>query len=188
MKNNKISLYNGIIFTIVGIIVFLNPESIVKFVSYFIGGLLIALGSYKAINYYVQDKKNGIVNNNEMGFGITSIVLGVLFIFLAGAIEMVIRFIIGGWFILSGVKRISDSFFTTDRTSKFYSLIVVGFIFIAVGLYTIFVSNITFSILGLFMLVYGIIEFVSYFMYRNMFSLKENTIQEAKVIETKDEE
>ena len=57
MKNkSKTSLISGLVFFILGIIIFLHPDIVVKFASYCLGGLLIGLGLYKMANYYIQDK------------------------------------------------------------------------------------------------------------------------------------
>ena len=189
MVKEKSSFISGILFFFFGLFVFLNPDMIVKFISYFIGGVLIALGLYKTVNYYVQDKKNGIVNTNELGFGVTMAILGILLVCLAGTIEFLTRVIIGAWLIVSGLSRISSTFYTTDRGSKFYSLIVVGLIYIGGGLYTIIDSNLPFKILGIFMMVYGVIDFMGYFVYKDTFtSSKEPKIKEAELIEEKREE
>lgn len=192
MKNNKMPLITGILFTVVGIVVFFNPYIVVKLISYFFGGLLIAIGGYKTVNYYVQDKNLGVVNQNEIAFGITAIVLGLLFIFLAGTIEFLIRFIIGGWLVVAGISKLSNTFYTTDRTSKFYALIIIGFIYIGIGLYIILVSNLALSIIGLFMAIYGIIDLTSFFVYKDMkkdiSKLKEIEVQEAEVEEKEDNE
>lgn len=164
-KSSKVSLISGIAFFVLGIIIFLNPEILVKVISYGIGGLLILIGVYKSVNYYIQDKRLGIVNRNEIAFGITAIVLGVIFIFLADAIELLIRFIVGGWLLIAGLNKIVKTFYTTDRDSKFYALLVVGIILIGIGLYIILVSNLALSIIGLFMMIYGVIDFISYFVY-----------------------
>lgn len=193
MKSNKISLITGVLFTVVGLVVFFNPDVVVKFISYFLGGLLIAVGVYKAVNYYIKDKNLGVVNQNEMAFGITAIVLGLLFIFLAGTIELLIRFIIGAWLIFAGLSKISFTFYTTDRTKKFYSLLLVGIIYIGIGLYIILVSNLALSIIGLFMAIYGVIDIVSFFISKDMKldrtdddNIKKLPVQEAEVVE-KDE-
>lgn len=165
-KNSKVSLISGIAFFILGMIIFLNPGLLVKVISYGIGGLLILIGLYKTINYYIQDKRLGIVNRNEFAFGITAIILGVIFIFLADAIELLIRFIVGGWLVFAGVNKIIKTFYTTDRNGKFYALIIIGIILILIGLYIILVSNLALSIIGLFMMIYGVIDFISYFVYR----------------------
>lgn len=167
MKNSKISLISGLVFFILGIIIFLNPELLVKTISYGLGSLLILIGIYKTVNYYIQDKRLGIVNRNEIAFGITAIILGVVFIFLADAIELLLRFIIGGWLLIAGSNKILSTFYTTERNSKFYSLLIVGIILICIGLYIILISNLALSIIGLFMVLYGIIDFISYFVYKN---------------------
>lgn len=167
MKNSKISLISGLVFFILGIIIFLNPELLVKTISYGLGGLLILIGIYKTVNYYIQDKRLGIVNHNEIAFGITAIILGIVFIFLADAIELLLRFIVGGWLVIAGLNKIISTFYTTDRNSKFYSLLVVGIILIGIGLYIILISNLALSIIGLFMMIYGITDFISYFVYKS---------------------
>lgn len=167
MKNNKISLVSGLVFFILGIIIFLNPELLVKTISYGLGGLLILIGIYKVVNYYIQDKRLGIVNRNEIAFGITAIILGIIFIFLADAIELLLRFIVGGWLVIAGLNKIVSTFYTNERNSKYYSLLVVGIILICIGLYIILISNLALSIIGLFMMLYGITDFISYFVYKN---------------------
>ncbi len=166
MKVRKVSLISGIAFLVLGIVIFLNPDIVVKVISYGIGGLLILIGIYKSVNYYIQDKRLKVVNKNELAFGITAIVLGIVFIFLASAIELLLRFIVGGWVIIAGINKIMATFYTTDRTSKFYSLIIVGLILIGIGLYIVIVSNLALSIIGLFMMLYGVIDVVSFFVYK----------------------
>ncbi|MBQ8902071.1 MAG: DUF308 domain-containing protein [Bacilli bacterium] len=177
-NNNKTSLISGLVFFILGIIIFLHPDTVVKFASYCLGGLLIGLGLYKIANYYIQDKRLGVVNRNEMAFGITAVVLGVLFIFLAGTLELLLRFIVGGWLVIAGLGKIGTTFYTTDRDSKFYALIVVGVIYIGIGLYIVLVSNLALSIVGLFMMIYGLTDFISYFVYRKKQEIIEEEIKE----------
>ena len=177
-NNNKTSLISGLVFFILGIIIFLHPDTVVKFASYCLGGLLIGLGLYKIANYYIQDKRLGVVNRNEMAFGITAVVLGVLFIFLAGTLELLLRFIVGGWLVIAGLGKIGTTFYTTDIDSKFYALIVVGVIYIGIGLYIVLVSNLALSIVGLFMMIYGLTDFISYFVYRKKQEIIEEEIKE----------
>ena len=181
-KSGKLSLVGGLIFFGLGLIIFLNPETIVKFVSYCLGGILILVGLYKMVNYYIQDKRLGVVNRNEFAFGITAVVLGIVFIFLADAIELLLRFIVGGWLVVAGLGKIFKTFYTTARDSKFYALIVVGLILIAIGLYIIVVSNLALSIIGLFMMIYGLIDFISYFVYKEK---SEETIEEKVLVTEK---
>ena len=183
------TLISSILFLIVGIILFTDPASIVKFISYFFGGILIGVGIYRCVNYYIQDKRLGVVNNNELAFGITAFILGLLFIVLASAIEFLIRIFFGVYLILIGISKIYQTFFTNDRTSKFYALIVVGVVFLLAGIYTIVRSNLELQLLGIFMIIYGITDFISYFVYRNgdstdnsNINVVDNNVKEAKIV------
>ena len=181
MKKNN-SLLTPIVFLVIGVILFTDPNSLVKFISYFLGGLLIIVGIYRCANYYIQDKRLGVVNNNEIAFGITAFILGLLFIILAGAIETLIRIFFGLYLILIGISKVFQTFFTTDRSAKFYALIVVGLIFLIGGVFTI-ISNETIlplEFVGLFMIIYGVIDFISYFVYQD--KSDSNPIKEAEVV------
>ena len=179
MKKNN-SLLTSIVFLVIGVILFTDPDSMVKFISYIFGGLLIIVGVYRCANYYIQDKRMGVVNNNELAFGITAFILGLLFIVLASAIEFLIRIFFGVYLILIGINKVYQTFFTTDRSSKFYALIVVCIIFLIGGVYTIVESNITLSLIGLFMIIYGVVDFISYFVYQDKSG--NNKIKEAEVV------
>ncbi len=197
MKKNNFNLFSALAFFVFGLIIFIDPNAVVKFISYCIGGLLILVGVYKAANYYIQDKRLGVVNRNEMAFGITAIILGIVFIFLASAIELLLRIVVGGYLILMGIGRIAMTFYTTDRTSKFYALIVVGLLLIGGGVYLIAFSNLI-GIVGLFMMLYGLIDFVSYFVYKDKNddkivdnnvrkeSKREEKVEEVELIETEE--
>ncbi len=191
---NKYSLISGIIFFAIGLILFINPGVFVKAISYVMGGILILIGLYKVINYYIKDKNLKVVNRNEMAFGITAVILGLLFIFLAGTIELLLRFIVGGYLILIGIGKIFQTFYTTDRTSRFYALIVVGLLIVAGGVYTVVSANLPLKIIGLFMMIYGLIDFISFFIYKDMLtspktkSKTKGVVVEEVVFTPKDEE
>ena len=182
-KNSKVSLFSSLVFFVLGIVIFVNPDILVKTISYGLGGLLILIGVYRSVSYYIHDKNLGVVNRNEIAFGITAIVLGVVFIFLADAIELLIRFIVGGWLAIAGLNKIAKTFYTTDRDSKFYSLIIIGLILIGIGLYIILVSNLALSIIGLFMMIYGVIDFISYFVYKSGKEIIEEVVDEIEANE-----
>ena len=119
MIKGKSSFVSGIIFFLFGLFVFLNPDMIVKFISYFIGGVLIALGLYKTVNYYIQDKRNGIVNTNELGFGVTMVVLGILLVCLAGTIEFLTRINISSYslYVIFKIWNLKVSLFKNVKWS-----------------------------------------------------------------------
>ena len=62
-----------------------------------------------------------------------------------------------------------QTFFTTNRDKKFIILIVTGLIIIGLGLFVILRMDFKedFKFIGLFMVLYGLIDFISYFVYKD---------------------
>ncbi len=190
MEKRKMSFVTSLLFIIIGIIIFINPDIVVKFTSYVLGGIFLLVGIYKCINYYIKDKNLKVVNYNELAFGVVSIVLGLLFILLAGTIELLIRICIGIWLIMQGIGYIMRTFYTTSRDKKFVAMIITGLIFIGAGLYIVLVNNLVLSTIGLFMAIYGVIDLVGFFVYKDsrVNKPKDEEIKEVEIIESKDKD
>ena len=82
-SQSALSLLGSIVFLIFGIILFVEPDGVVKLMSNLFGVALIAMGAYRTVNYLIQNKRLQVVNYNEIAFGITAIVLGIVLIFLS---------------------------------------------------------------------------------------------------------
>ena len=79
-----------------------------------------------------------------------------------------------------------NTFYTNDRGTIFYSLLIMGVLFIASGIYTITTANLTFKLLGLIMIIYGIMDLVGYFVTKDkVVKAKPKEVEEAELIEEK---
>lgn len=155
----KKSLITPIIFLIIGILLAANPGGVTEFVSYIFGGVFLALG----IGKFIMDTKRFDHTTGDTFYSIVMIVLGVIFIFFSGTIEFIIRISIGAWIIINGLNTIAigANLVKVERNS-FVSLII-GFILLLIGLYTVFVSNLILSTLGLVITIYAVLEIIDYF-------------------------
>lgn len=173
-----ISLINSIIFFILGAIVFTRPEIIILFISYVIGGIIIIIGLFKCIKNYLDIKKDNTISSREMISGIVFIIIGLVFILLAGVIEALVRLVIGGWILFSGINRLINSLEIPKKDKHFIIHLILALLLIGVGLYTILESNLAFKTIGLVLMVYSVIEIIGYI------SSKRNTYVEEVIIET----
>ena len=82
------------------------------------------------------------------------------------------------------------TFYTTSRDKKFVAMIITGLIFIGAGLYIVLVNNLVLSTIGLFMAIYGVIDLVGFFVYKDsrVNKPKEEEIKEVEIIESKDKD
>lgn len=176
--SNTLSLIYSILYFILGAIIFTKPEIIILFISYVIGGIFIIIGIFKCIKNYLDIKKDNNISSKEMITGIILVILGSVFILLAGVIEALVRLIIGGWILFSGINRLINSLNIKNKTKTKIIYIILSFIIIGVGLYTILESNLAFKTIGLLLIIYSIIEIIGY-----IFNKKDHYIEEHIIIE-----
>lgn len=163
MEKKADSLISSILFLVIGILLFLHPDGVVKFITYIVGSIFVGLGIIKVLSYYKIIKKENITNTSDLVLGIIAIVVGLTIILCSGAIEIATRLVIGAWILYSGIMKLTLAFKLKELNSKtwVYTLIV-SILMIICGIYIIAVSNIFFKTLGLFLIIYSIIEIIQF--------------------------
>lgn len=156
-----IMLVISILFFILGAVMYTKPEFIVLVFSYVMGGLIILFGIYYCIKNYVEIKNNKETSSKDMIVGITLVVVGLIFIFLANVIEALVRLIIGGYILFIGITRFVNSLYMKKDTRFFVSL-GLSLLLIAGGLYTILEANLAFQTIGIVIMVYSVIEIIGF--------------------------
>ena len=160
--NSVSSLISAIIFLILGAVMFTNPNTVVVVVSRILGSVIVIWGFIKCIKNYLDVKKDSNTSSFEMISGITLMILGLTIILLAGVIEWLIRLVIGGWILFSGINRLIQTLYVNKRTSRFYIMIIIAFLLIIGGLYTILESNLAFKAIGCILMLYAALEILGY--------------------------
>lgn len=159
----KKSIVTPILFLIIGLLLLVNPGNIVEFISYIIGGVFLTLG----IGKYILDSKRFDKTTGDSFYSLVMIILGIIFIFFSGTIEFIIRLSIGIWIIINGLNTIAIGANLMRLERKSVVSLILGFILLMMGLYTVFVSNLVLSALGLVLTIYAILEIINYFYIQN---------------------
>ncbi len=154
----KKSIISPIIFLIIGLMLLLNPGDIVEFVSYIFGGVFLALGVAKILS----DSRYNMRTTGDTFYSVVMIILGIIFIFFSGTIEFIIRLSIGIWIIINGLNTIAIGANLVRVDKKSVGSLIIGFLLLLIGLYTIFVSNLVLSSLGLVITIYAVLEIIDY--------------------------
>lgn len=181
--SNIMSFIGAIILLVLGTIMFTNPETVILFISYIIGSLLIVFGIFNCFKNYLDIKKDNKVSSTRMIVGIVLIVIGIIFIFLAGVIEFLIRIIIGSYILFNGINHLIYALSIRNKNSNFFVNLILAIILISGGLYIILVSNLAFKIIGLILIIYSIIEIIEYVFNKKTLVNDKETIQEAVLID-----
>lgn len=151
------NLFNTILFLIFGIILFTNPGGILRFVSYIAGACVTLIGIGNILSYNKTLKKLNIEQNNKLISGIILIILGIILILFSSVIETTIRLICGGWIIYSGTLRLIEALKNKSNPVK----IIIAILMILCGFYVALKTNLVFSMIGLFIIIYSVMEIVN---------------------------
>ena len=192
--SNIFVLISSIVFLILGAVMYTKPDAVVIITTYVFGGLLILVGIFKCVKNYLDVKKDNTISSTEMIIGIVLTVLGVICIFLAGVIEALIRLVIGGWMIFSGINGLINALYLDKKSSKFWISLILSLIVIGGGLYTILEANLAFQAIGIVLMIYSVLEIIGYIFNRRSVTIiktevnkSDNKIIEAELIETKED-
>lgn len=170
MESNKYSsiksLISAIIFFIIGALLFNSPEEIIITVAQIIGAIIALIGLFKTIVYCRRKKKELPTLRNDIVFGITMIVIGMLLIFLSGAFALAIRFIMGAWILISGINKLIAALAVGPTAKNYTSMLIISFILIIVGVYIILVSNLILSAIGIVIMIYSALEIIGYIIFK----------------------
>ena len=159
-KSGWMSILESLIFAILGVILIINPEGTVKFISYLLGIIFIAVGVYKIGNYLAFKDQNDFYNNNLI-YGIIAVIIGIVTIAYSSTIGSVLRIIIGIWIIYSSLIRIgfASKLRAQDISIWIYSLIL-AFVMLVCGLYITLQPGAVIVTIGVMMIISSVIDII----------------------------
>ena len=158
---------------------FTNPDTMVVVISRILGGILILFGLYSCIKNYILVRQNSQVSAIPMVAGISCMAIGSVFFFAAGFVEAMVRFVIGGWILLSGIMRFASAMQIDKKSNpKFFSLLIISLLLILAGLYTILEANLAFQTIGIVLMIYAGLEIFGWLTNKSV--VKETMTKEEK--------
>lgn len=181
------SILVSILLFILGLVLFIDFNGVINFISYVLGTIIIGLGVYKLWSYYSKKLNNMALSYDEFGFGLVDVVLGILIIVLSDAFITISRFFLGGFILLAGINRFIQAISSSYTKGKFWSLLIMSIIVMTLGVVIILDKDI-FNIIGLLIMIYSVIEIIECIMFRD--TTKESIITEvieAEIVEEKEE-
>ena len=164
--SSQSSLLSSILFFILGAILFTSADKLLNIVSVIIGTIFATAATISLIIYFIQCRKiDGTPKKGNLIFGIIALILAIIFIFFSNVVEQAIRFIVGGWILLTGIMRLINVLSMPKKDSKFIQLLIVAALLIFIGIYTIVVELFGLDIIGIIMMIYAGVEIIGYILY-----------------------
>lgn len=174
-----------------------ESELTIKTISYVIGAILVAAGTFALIRYFNNNKKGFETSELDILYGIVTIVLGILVISNPHAIASLVPIVLGIAIIISSAIKIQYAFDLRKSENDMWKttmvIAVIGTICGIVLLFNPFEGAVMIlRVVGIFIFIYAVLDLIStYIINKNVEGFK-NTIEEkiiiseAEVVESKE--
>ena len=145
------------VFIIVGILLATNPGIVTTMLSVILGGIFVALGVFKIIEYVSKGKQD----NYLLGIGAVAILAGIIIMFATGIILSLFRIIIGVWMLYTGIMNMQTVIVWKDYQSRLWLTTLIGSVLtIIAGIFIIVNSGAIIQTIGWIIIFYGVIDII----------------------------
>ena len=165
----KLSISSSLIFMLMGLLLYFNPEQIVKSVSILLGLFSFIFG----ISEIVIFLKNKELGQNNFVLGLFAIIIGLLFVINTDIIATIVPIIIGICMVFIGARKLSVSLILKEQNIRGWSyMFIIGIITLIIA--AIFIINpikgafIATKMLGLIIIIYSVIGIIDSVIFKNM--------------------
>lgn len=161
-EKKKKGIIESIILLILGIVLVTNSNQIVTMIFQIIGVVIILYGIYKLFHYISLKKQFKMEDSETLITCIIAITIGLLMILLASVLEVGLRYLIGFYLVLNGISKLILYLHLTNHNNKLlYGNIAISSIYILLGLYTIFIANAAFVVVGILLIISSIFDLLN---------------------------
>ena len=145
------------VFVLFGLLLVTNPGVVTTMLSVILGGIFVALGAFRIIEYVSKGKEDTYL----LGIGAVAILAGIVIMFATGIILSLFRIIIGIWIIYTGVMNLQTAISWKDYQSRLWLGTLIGSIItIIAGIYVLANSGAIIETIGWIIIVYGVIDII----------------------------
>lgn len=189
----KSTIVNSILLLIFGILLIVQSEATILTISYILGGILVAIGAIAILKFVrkIDDIENS-GNGLNIVYGIVCVIMGILVIRNPQTIASIIPFIIGIIIIINSATKLQYSLELKRQENDLWtSTLILSIVMTICGVTLIFnpFKGAVFltRIVGVFILIYSILDLISTMVIKNSFKKASSNIEEevkdAEVIE-----
>lgn len=179
------SLATGIIFFCFGLFLFLKPETTINSVSYLLGGILIILGFFTFLKYILEN--NTIIKDFDVDiiYGIVGMVAGLVLVLNPSAIATIIPFILGMWMVINSAIKLQYSLvlkqYQKSNWKVTFTIAIISLIWGIILVFNPFKGAVIITkIIGIFVMVYAILEIVEGFLFHYNVKIIEDVVEDIK--------
>ena len=163
------SIITSLGFAILGLVIAYNPNTTFQIISYALGGILIAYGVIKILEY-LRIKDINSMYTAELSFGVIAALFGIVVIVYSDMIEAMIRVLIGIWIIYSGIMRLglAINLQKIDTDNKIWLMVLfIALTMLICGVYIVLNPGTVMMTIGIIIVIYAIMDIIEEIIFMN---------------------
>ena len=151
------AIFESLAIGALGILLILNPNTMLKIVLYVVGILLNINGFYKILNYFAVHGKYDFYNNDLL-YGVVALIFGVICVVLWEQLKEVIGIVVGVWMIYGALVRMNTAIkMHAAGIKEWFYVLLLSMVMMALGIYMIISMNLIVSLVGWIMVAAAVI-------------------------------
>lgn len=159
------AVFESLITLILGILLIVWPETVIKIIAYVAGIFFIVKGAYQVINYFLAKGQHDFFNNNLLS-GVISILVGMTLLLLGEEIANVFRIVIGIWLIYESLVRMNTAIkMHAANIIAWKYVLILSLMMLVLGVFVTFYTGAVVTLIGWMMILAGIIGIVGDIMF-----------------------
>lgn len=148
-----------------GILLIIWPDVVIKILAYVIGAFFVVKGGYQIVNYFIIKGQNDFLNNNLL-FGVISLLLGITAFVLGEQLAGVFRIVIGIWVIYESLTRINTAIkLAAANIDSWRYILILAIVMLALGVFITFNAGAVTQLIGGIMIAIGFVGIVGDIMF-----------------------
>lgn len=169
-KSFVMSLITSIIFVIIGLFLFIKPDTTIVTISYLFGGALALLGLINVVKYFLNDFGVNPFDFNLV-YGVLLIIGGLFLILKPNLLASLLPIILGIWIVINGVTKFQYALILKglDKDDWKYTLLIAiltlawGIILLVNPLEVVLKAT---QIIGVFIIIYAVLDIIDSFILK----------------------
>ena len=155
------AIFESLALILLGILFLVLGDTAIQILTYFLGAFFIVKGGYQIVYYFIEKGQSDFLNNN-LFFGIVSVLVGIAFLLVGPNIASVFRIIIGVILIYESLIRINTSVkLHAAGIDVWKYILIAALIMLVLGIFVTFYSAAIVMIMGWVMIASGLIGIVA---------------------------
>ena len=162
------SVTSSIILFILGLLLFLKPDTVIHVVALILGIFIIVVGIFALLKYFRSEQKNGMIRFNII-YGGVCIVSGLILALTPSAIASILPIVLGIWMIISSLLKIQYALNMKEAGStSWIPTFTLAMITLVVGILLVINpwrgAQVILQIVGGFLMAYALLDVIASFL------------------------